>query len=268
MSAGGLNWHVQDMGSGPVLLLLHGTGASTHSFRHLAPLLARHARVIVPDLPGHAFSGSAPDPTLEGMGAALIALMRMLDVRPEMIVGHSAGAAIGAQMLRASGDGARLLVGLGSALLPFPGATGALFPTFARMMFANPFAPEMVAASTRYGGGMGGFLQSSTGSRIDVQGLKLYDRLFRHSGHVSGAMRMMAHWEQEALSRHLPLLGTPMLLIHGDRDAAVPVDVPLEVKALVPDTVVEIVPGLGHLIHEEDPRMIAERVLRAMAVAV
>ena len=39
--AGGLDWHVQEMGEGPGLLLLHGTGAATHSFRDLAPLLAK-----------------------------------------------------------------------------------------------------------------------------------------------------------------------------------------------------------------------------------
>ena len=30
---GGYEWHVQMMGSGPVCLLLHGTGAATHSWR-------------------------------------------------------------------------------------------------------------------------------------------------------------------------------------------------------------------------------------------
>ena len=38
--AAGLRWHVQQMGRGPVVLLIHGTSAATHSFRGLAPLLA------------------------------------------------------------------------------------------------------------------------------------------------------------------------------------------------------------------------------------
>ena len=37
VEAADLRWHVQQMGAGPVLLLLHGTGASTHSWRALAP---------------------------------------------------------------------------------------------------------------------------------------------------------------------------------------------------------------------------------------
>ena len=44
--AGGLTWHVQVAGSGPVLLLVHGTGASTHSWRDLLPLLATGHTVV------------------------------------------------------------------------------------------------------------------------------------------------------------------------------------------------------------------------------
>ena len=42
VAAGGLTWHVQDIGSGPVLLLVHGTGASTHSWRKLVARLQKH----------------------------------------------------------------------------------------------------------------------------------------------------------------------------------------------------------------------------------
>ena len=44
--ASGLWWHVQVMGSGPVLLLLHGTGAATHSWRdcRAAPRARLHRR--------------------------------------------------------------------------------------------------------------------------------------------------------------------------------------------------------------------------------
>ena len=54
-----VRFHVQVAGSGPVLLLLHGTGASTHSWRKLLPLLHEQFTVVVPDLPGHGFSSMA-----------------------------------------------------------------------------------------------------------------------------------------------------------------------------------------------------------------
>ncbi len=45
VTAAGIRWHVQQMGSGPALLLVHGTGASTHSWREvLAPILPARKR--------------------------------------------------------------------------------------------------------------------------------------------------------------------------------------------------------------------------------
>lgn len=56
IEAAGLSWHVQRMGEGPALLLLHGTAAATHSWAGLMPLLARRFTVIAIDLPGHGFT--------------------------------------------------------------------------------------------------------------------------------------------------------------------------------------------------------------------
>ena len=64
-TAGGLEWHAQRFGEGgPRVLLLHGTGASTHSWRDLAPILGERARALVPDLPGH---GASTMPGGDGM---------------------------------------------------------------------------------------------------------------------------------------------------------------------------------------------------------
>ena len=56
VAAGGYRWHVQHMGQGPVCLLLHGTGAATHSWRDVMPALATRFTVISCDLPGHGFT--------------------------------------------------------------------------------------------------------------------------------------------------------------------------------------------------------------------
>ena len=62
--AGGLAWHVQifgAVGAHPDVVLLHGAGASAHSWRALAPLLAVDRRVIVPDLPGQGWTQRPPN---------------------------------------------------------------------------------------------------------------------------------------------------------------------------------------------------------------
>ena len=78
VEAGGLKWHVQIMGAGPPLLLVHGTGASTHSWRDLMPLLAERYRVVAPDLPGHGFTqmpASSEGLSLPGMAAGVASLL-------------------------------------------------------------------------------------------------------------------------------------------------------------------------------------------------
>lgn len=256
VEAGGIRWHVQDMGAGPTILLLHGTASTSHSFRHMAPLLARDFRVLVPDLPGHGFTGPAPSPTLPGMAASVGNLLESLGAEPAMIVGHSAGAAIALRMALDGPLHPRLIVGLGSALLPFPGAAAAIFPTVAKLLFANPLVPELFAAGARFGGSANGFLSRATGSTIDAEGMQIYSRLFRHSGHVAGALRMMAHWDLAPLSRDLPSVTSPLLLLHGARDVTVPPDVALQAAAKVPGATAEILPDLGHLLHEEAPARI------------
>lgn len=47
-----LSVYVEEMGRGPVLLLLHGIGGSSYTWRGIAPALAAHNRVIAVDLRG------------------------------------------------------------------------------------------------------------------------------------------------------------------------------------------------------------------------
>ena len=55
-----IDFHVQVSGSGDDVLMLHGAGASSHSFAELAERLSSHYRVIAPDLPGQGFSSLLP----------------------------------------------------------------------------------------------------------------------------------------------------------------------------------------------------------------
>ena len=76
--ASGLEWHAQVAGDGPTLLLLHGTGASSHSWRDLFPALAQRFYVVAPDLPGHGFTraSSSNKYGLEGMAKGVADLLR------------------------------------------------------------------------------------------------------------------------------------------------------------------------------------------------
>lgn len=263
VAVGRIRWHVQVMGQGPALLLLHGTGAATHSWRDVAPLLAHDFTVIAPDLPGHGFTSGRPvgGLAMPAMAGAVGDLLDAMGEQPELVVGHSAGAAIAVRMALDGRVTPRAIVGLNPALLPFPGLAAKLFPTLAKLLFVNPFAPHMIAQIARGSGEVGRFLARSTGSTIDTAGLESYARLFRDSGHIGGAIAMMAEWDLDSFAARLPELRAPLLLIHGDRDAAIPAKAAIEAAARVPGALFETVTGAGHLAHEEQPEPIAARIL-------
>lgn len=253
---GRLRWHVQVLGpeGAPGVLLVHGTGASTHSFAGLAPLLAERFRVVVPDLPGHAFSELPP---LRGLGIAEMAggLRRLLDhlgVEPVLAAGHSAGMAILARMaLDGKLPETRALVGLNAALRPYPGSGNLLFGSTMKALFWNPVAPRLFAR--RAAAGMADKLLDATGSRIAGPGRGYYKRLAADPAHCAGALGMMAGWELEPLYRDLPKLPIPLALLMGEEDRVIPPHHQREVHRRVPGSTLATFPGLGHVAHEEDP---------------
>jgi magnesium chelatase accessory protein len=252
--AGNLTWHVQRMGTGPVLLLAHGTGAATHSWRDLMPALARHFTVIAPDLPGHGFTGAPPSyrMTLKDMAAGLADLLRAMGDTPEIAVGHSAGAAILARMALDGSITPTTLVALNGALLPLPGMHGQFFGGMAKMLALMPAVPWLFSWRAGDRAAVEKMI-ASTGSTLDAAGITLYGRLLRDPAHVGNVLAMMANWELEALARDLPRLQQRLVLVVAEGDRAVPVKVARKVMALVPGAEMMMQPRLGHLSHEEAP---------------
>jgi magnesium chelatase accessory protein len=266
VDAGGLRWHVQQAGRGPVLLLVHGTGASTHTWRETLPLLAREYTVIAPDLPGHGFTGGlrASDYTIEGMGAALAALLRMLGMEPAYCVGHSAGAAILCRMALDRQIAPRRIIAINGAFLPFGGAAGVLLSPIAKLAAASPAFARVVSWRARDLEAVRRVI-AGTGSKIDAAGLDLYARLVRDPEHVAGALGMMASWNLHKFQRELARLETPLTLIVGEADRAVPAAQADVVAHRAPRAEIVRVPGLGHLAHEEAPARVLAEVRAALA---
>lgn len=263
VQAGGIQWHVQIMGQGPTLLLLHGTGSGSFSWRGLMPLLSTRFQVIAPDLPGHAFTSRGPEGSLslQGMSEGLRALLLQLNVTPSIIGGHSAGAAIAANMLlqqRALSQ--TQLIGFNPAWLPLPGLPSLIFRPAAKLAAINPVS----AWATAKLASKPAMIEKSivqTGSHLDAEGLALYQRVFSHSGHVHSVLNMMAAWQLDTLSKSLPQLQNKVSILVGMQDQTVPPSMAHEACKLMPQARVFEQPGLGHLAHEEDPAGTAQLIL-------
>lgn len=260
---GSATWHIQRFGKAGAarILLLHGTGASVHSWRGLAPLLATDFEVLGPDLPRHAFtSGHRPEDTsLPGMARSVAKLIDHLGFQPDLIIGHSAGAALALQMALDHGYRGPI-VGLNSALRPFPGPAAEIFPAVAKLLFVNPFVPRIFSKLASFGSEAERFIYRSTHSRIDKEGLACYATLIKSARHTKGALSMMANWDLPTLRTRMGELANPVLMVHSDKDAAIPLDWAKEAHGWLPTSSLEVLKGLGHLAHEEAPDIVAKMV--------
>jgi magnesium chelatase accessory protein len=247
-----------------VLLLLHGTGASTHSFRDLLPLLAARFQVVAPDLPGHGFTARPADPaglSLPGMSAAVAALLSALALPPQIAVGHSAGAALLCQMQLTGQLRSQVLVSLNGALLPLPGLRHPAFTPLVRSVVSGEWLPRLFARRMESPQEVERLLER-TGSVLDPRGRDLYGRLSRNPVHTGSALAMMGHWDTRPLEAGLPDLDVPLLLLVGAEDRMILPGVALRVRALAPRAELLQVSGLGHLAHEEAPQLVADEIVR------
>ncbi len=259
--AGGLRWHVQQLGAGPALLLIHGTGSSAHSWHRLAPLLAGSFRVTAFDLPGHGFTRGEPAHglSLAGMSGAVGALLQALSIQPLLAVGHSAGAAIAARMALDGLFAPRALIGVNGALLPFDRYPDMLFAPLARLLASVPFAPNLFSWRARDRVAVERLIES-TGSKLAREDIDLYWRLVRSPRHVAGVLQMMAQWDLGELKRRLPQLPVPLVQLVGANDRTIPPSAAQRVRALLPAARVVILPQVGHLAHEERPDLVAQAI--------
>jgi len=262
VEAAGIRWHVQRMGQGLPLLLVHGTGASTHSWRDVMPLLARHYAVIAVDLPGHAFTDplNQARTSIEGISDALAALLNILHVSPVFCVGHSAGAVILCKMALEQHIRPRRIVCVNGAFLPLGGAASRVFAPLARVLASNPSLARLIAPRAHRARAAVTRLIARTGSTLDEEGVDLYVRLVRKSRHVAGALRMMANWRLHDFQKSLPKIGVPITLIVGGNDLMVPPRQAAIVQESARDVTVRRLEGLGHLAHEERPALFAAEV--------
>jgi magnesium chelatase accessory protein len=214
--------------------------------------LAASHTLIAPDLPGHGRTSALTQPaTLPAMSRAVAALCTALGVAPVAIVGHSAGVAIALDMVAIGLASPRAIIGFGAALVP-PDRVY-------REWFAPVVAPIATSSlAARIGAALGAqpalsdLVLGAASSTLPAAQRDAYRALFASPSHVAGALAMMAAWDLAALLDRLAIASLPpTTLVHGTRDAFVPLVALRATVASLP--AVTIVPweGAGHLLHEE-----------------
>ncbi len=265
VTAAGLRWHVQRAGSGPTVVLIHGTAGATHTWRAVLPLLTPWADVIAFDLPGHGFTtGANTDQlSLAGMANAVGALLRTLNVRPRIGVGHSAGAAVLLQLASSHEVSPQSIIGVNSALVSINALGQALLP-FSRALFDVDPVRAAIAAVLR-NGTVARELLRSAGTPLDPAQEGRYIAMLTDGARVGAVLRMMSRWDLPALQARFPTVNVPVTLVHSSNEPWVPFHELLEVTRELPmRSVIDVTPA-GHLIPDDKPERLADIIASVFA---
>ncbi|MFI5285518.1 MAG: alpha/beta fold hydrolase [Candidatus Dormibacteria bacterium] len=229
---------VQERGSGPPLLLLHGWGVSSELFVPLLDALQSGRRLIVPDLPGF---GATPEPdiawSVHEYAAWCIALLDRLGIERCDLIGHSNGGRIGIVMAATHPGRVRRMVLAGSAgIRPRRTLLGVARVRTYKLLRTLERSTLVPAA-----------LRRAAARNADRRGSADYRA-------ASGVMRgTLVRIVNEDLRTLLPELHLPVLLIWGEHDTEAPLEDGRLMERLIPDAGLVVFEGAGHFAYLEQP---------------
>jgi pimeloyl-ACP methyl ester carboxylesterase len=246
-------------GEGPPLVLLHGAGDNALDWRWVLPALARKHRVYAPDLPGSPDSARpAADYSPAFFEQFTAAFVDALGTGPATFVGNSLGGLIALRLALSEPDLVRALIlvdgaGLGSAINPL--FTSVNIPLLGEA--AMPFWRTRAGAYQR-AWGRTALLFTHPPRSVPREWLAEQCRLARSPGYLEAHLSVLRalvgpFGQREVLVDRLSLLGTPTLVVWGERDRVFPRSQAKRSVGRLQEGSLAIIPDCGHMPHVECP---------------
>lgn len=252
VTVNGLRWEVRVRGAGRPLLLLHGfTGRGTSWGDH-ARALARLARVITVDLPGHGRSGTAGPGrmTVERTADDLARILRRLDPAPADVIGYSLGARIALRLAVDHPDAvARLVLESPSAGLETAAERAArrgADEALAQRIEQDGVEPFVIEWERQPVFASHAALPMARAARIRAI------RLRNSATGLAASLRGAGQGSMEPLFDHLAGIDRPTLVVAGALDERGGPRAE-RIAAGIPGARLAIVDGAGHTPHDEQP---------------
>jgi len=266
--------HVVTAGTGSPVVLLHGWPQTWHEWRKLMPLLAARHRLIVPDLPGLGDSGR-PDGSYakKRLALDLLEMCERLQLDRFHLVGHDWGGPTAFALACASPATVATLTILDVTL---PGIGPDISQGGRRWHHAFHVTPELPEAlvTGRERDYLGWFYREFSWRRdaIAPADVDEYVRCYSRPGALAaGFAYYRALPEDQADNRAILESGfrlpMPVLALGGARtEARGRGQEPLEsMRLMAPDVRGGVVPDCGHFMPEEQPELLAARLLEFFA---
>jgi pimeloyl-ACP methyl ester carboxylesterase len=254
-------------GAGPALLLIHGIGDSSDTWRPVVEELAAHYTVIAPDLLGHGRSEKPrADYSVAGFANGMRDLLSVLEVDRATVVGHSLGGGVAAQFAYQFPDRCERLVlvssgGVGRTVSPL--LRMAAVPGIELLMPFLGLAP--IRSASRLGAELLRLFDTALG-RDAEEILAVFDALPDTEARMGilRTLRSSVDWNGQVITmvdRAYLAEGIPTLVVWGRRDAIIPLGHGRLIHTVMPGSGFEIFDEAGHFPHHTDPARFV-RVLR------
>lgn len=246
VEAGGRSLAWREAGDGTALVLLHGIGSGSASWRGQFAGLSDRYRVIAWDAPGYGGSDPIPkdSPAAWDYAGSLAALIAALELDRIHLVGHSLGAIMAASFCRAFPGAVRTLT-LADPAAGYGNADEALRNDrlAARLHLIDGLGPEGMARERA------GVLLSPDASPPALEAVREIMRGLRPEGYRQAA-RLLCYSD---IVDDLPRVSAPTLVLCGGADTVTPEDGCRKIAEALPGATYKTLPGLGHASYVENP---------------
>jgi pimeloyl-ACP methyl ester carboxylesterase len=249
--------YYEERGKGSPLLLIHGFGASTYTWRFVAPELAKTHWVIAVDLKGFGQSDKPFDErySIFDQAELLAQLIEEKDLRNLTLVGHSFGG--GVALLLALQANKRLDGRITRLVLLDSIAYPQHIPVFFRLLdvpLVSQLGVRMVPPSvqTRVALEIAYFDDSKIDpAEIEAYAAPLKTAAGKHA--IIHSARQILPEDIAALSESYKTIELPTLILWCDHDRIVPLEVGLRLRRTLPNSTLRLVEDCGHMPQEEQP---------------
>jgi pimeloyl-ACP methyl ester carboxylesterase len=270
--AGGLRLHLYDAGdvNAPATLLIHGLGDEADTWRHVVEPLAARGRVIAPDLPGF---GRSDKPrrryTIPFFCETLLALLDALSLQRVTLVGNSLGGILAHAIARARPERVERLVLVDGGLAARPQKI-----QLSMMLMLLPLVGEW--SYNRLRRDPREAYETLRAYYADMDRLPDADRQFlfqrvnervwddRQRDAYLSVLRQMPGWmmsQSAGLGARVEQSSVPLQVVWGECDRIIPLDNAHALVAAQPGATLALIPGAGHLPHQEQPRAFLDRLI-------
>jgi pimeloyl-ACP methyl ester carboxylesterase len=262
---------VAEAGGGEPVLLLHGWPQHSYAWRDVIPLLARHYRVICPDLRGFGWTDAPRTGYSTGeLVDDLIALLDILALERVFVIGHELGGRLGFHLSLSEPTRVRGHLALnalhpyGSARRLAPQAWRQWWTVFVETPLLGRTVLRRLPAFTR-------LLFRLGNPNPDARAASAVDQFvatLREPDRARAAERVQTQFAYRELvptllGKYRPThLKVPTLMLNGTKDFALSPAGLGGYESYADDLRVELVTDAGHFLPEERPRLVAETAHR------